>query len=74
MLSDAAATAAAAVTGAAHYCRKYNHDSLVPGSVLPEGQLHWTATTTLLYPMICSSAGLVAGLFGIGGGESYYER
>ncbi|WIA31149.1 hypothetical protein OEZ86_001161 [Tetradesmus obliquus] len=48
--------------------RKYNHDDLAPGHVLPEGQLHWTATTTLLYPAICSSAGLVAGLFGIGGG------
>jgi uncharacterized membrane protein YfcA len=60
----------AAAAAAAHGCRKYNHDRLAPDSLLPEGQLHWTATTTLLYPMICSSAGLVAGLFGIGGGES----
>lgn len=48
--------------------RKYNHDSLPEGSQLQEGELHWTRRTTILYPLLCSSAGLIAGLFGIGGG------
>eukprot|EP00775_Hariotina_reticulata_P007850 gene7850-8047_t len=48
--------------------KKYRHDELPPGVLLPEGQLHWNRSTTLLYPMYCSAAGLIAGLFGIGGG------
>jgi uncharacterized membrane protein YfcA len=31
-------------------------------------ELKWTAVNTILYPAICSIAGLVAGLFGVGGG------
>ena len=30
--------------------------------------IRWTDKTTIIYPMICSIAGLVAGLFGVGGG------
>ncbi len=38
------------------------------GWVWTEGDVHWTPAATLIYPAICSLAGLVAGLFGIGGG------
>lgn len=31
-------------------------------------QVTWTPRTTVLYPAICSLAGLVAGMFGVGGG------
>ncbi|KAF6251261.1 hypothetical protein COO60DRAFT_1562023 [Scenedesmus sp. NREL 46B-D3] len=32
------------------------------------GGIHWTAHNSLLYPLLCSTAGIVAGLFGVGGG------
>lgn len=31
-------------------------------------QVAWTPRNTVLYPAICSIAGLVAGMFGVGGG------
>lgn len=33
-----------------------------------EGEIEWTPRNTIVYPLICSLAGLVAGLFGVGGG------
>ena len=33
-----------------------------------EGDVQWTERATIIYPAVCSLAGLVAGLFGIGGG------
>ena len=33
-----------------------------------EGDVEWDARTTLLYPLICSFAGVAAGVFGVGGG------
>ena len=33
-----------------------------------EGDVDWNPVTTLAYPAICSVAGLVAGMFGVGGG------
>lgn len=53
-------------------CRKYRHDDLPPGTEPAEGELHWTKRTTILYPLLCSTAGLIAGLFGIGGGEAQH--
>lgn len=32
------------------------------------GAIHWDASRTVVFPLICTSAGLFAGLFGIGGG------
>uniref|UniRef100_A0A383VY93 Membrane transporter protein n=1 Tax=Tetradesmus obliquus TaxID=3088 RepID=A0A383VY93_TETOB len=32
------------------------------------GGIHWTPRNSLLYPALCSTAGVVAGLFGVGGG------
>ncbi len=33
-----------------------------------EGDVRWNATSTLKYPLICTLAGVFAGMFGIGGG------
>ena len=38
------------------------------GYVWHEGDVEWNAVTTLTYPAICSLAGVVAGMFGVGGG------
>jgi hypothetical protein len=38
------------------------------GCLSAAGQVGWTARTTLLYPLYCTTAGLIAGLFGVGGG------
>jgi len=32
------------------------------------GDVEWNSVTTLTYPAICSMAGLIAGMFGVGGG------
>merc|ERR1712086_842154 len=33
-----------------------------------EGDIHWDDRATVVYPLICSVAGMCAGMFGIGGG------
>lgn len=33
-----------------------------------EGDVQWTPRSTLLYPALCTFAGLCAGVFGVGGG------
>jgi len=33
-----------------------------------EGDIHWDERATIVYPLICSVAGMCAGMFGIGGG------
>lgn len=33
-----------------------------------EGDVQWTSRSTLLYPALCTFAGLCAGVFGVGGG------
>lgn len=38
------------------------------GLVPEEGDIIWTPRTTLTYPAMCSIAGIVAGMFGVGGG------
>lgn len=38
------------------------------GHVFGEGEIQWDATTTITYPLICTLAGIFAGLFGVGGG------
>jgi uncharacterized membrane protein YfcA len=30
--------------------------------------VEWNSVTTLTYPAVCSIAGLIAGMFGVGGG------
>lgn len=38
------------------------------GHEYAEGDVVWTARTTLLFPALCTGAGLAAGIFGVGGG------
>eukprot|EP01024_Parvocaulis_polyphysoides_P073731 TRINITY_DN9505_c0_g2_i9.p1 TRINITY_DN9505_c0_g2~~TRINITY_DN9505_c0_g2_i9.p1 ORF type:complete len:385 (-),score=26.68 TRINITY_DN9505_c0_g2_i9:268-1422(-) len=38
------------------------------GGVLNDQEVHWNPMNTIKFPMICSLAGLVAGMFGVGGG------
>lgn len=33
-----------------------------------DGEVQWDERTTIIYPAICSLAGLIAGMFGVGGG------
>ena len=33
-----------------------------------EGDMHWSERNSLVYPAISSLAGLIAGMFGVGGG------
>jgi uncharacterized membrane protein YfcA len=33
-----------------------------------EGDVHWTLKRSIIYPLLCSTAGLFAGMFGVGGG------
>jgi hypothetical protein len=43
--------------------------SSVQAGITPHvGDITWTQTTTIVYPMICSLAGVIAGMFGVGGG------
>ncbi|CAJ1367695.1 unnamed protein product [Effrenium voratum] len=38
------------------------------GHDFQESEIRWTAATTVRYPLLCSVAGVLAGLFGVGGG------
>lgn len=51
----------------AYLLRKY-HVKARYGWEWTEGDVQWNERATLIYPAVCSLAGLVAGLFGIGGG------
>ncbi len=39
-----------------------------PGFAPAEGEVVWTRRATIVYPALCTSAGVVAGMFGVGGG------
>eukprot|EP00884_Botryococcus_braunii_P020922 jgi/Botrbrau1/7513/Bobra.0019s0004.1 len=38
------------------------------GYLWQEGDIEWTSRSSIIFPILCSSAGIVAGAFGIGGG------
>jgi hypothetical protein len=43
--------------------------ALLQVGIMPErGDIVWDPKTTVLYPAMCSFAGLIAGMFGVGGG------
>ena len=44
------------------------HAKLAAGYIWYEGDVEWSERNTVLYPAICSLAGVVAGAFGVGGG------
>jgi len=50
------------------YLLRLHHIKEVVGYPYVEGDIQWTPRATIIYPAICSGAGLCAGLFGIGGG------
>lgn len=35
--------------------------------VLPAGDIRWTHSNSVIFPTICSLAGVIAGMFGLGG-------
>lgn len=45
-----------------------HHDKLRQGYCFTQGEVQWTAENTIRYPAICALSGLMAGLFGVGGG------
>jgi uncharacterized membrane protein YfcA len=47
---------------------KEHEDKISSGHAFTEGEIKWDSTTTITYPLICTVAGLFAGLFGVGGG------
>ena len=51
----------------AHLVRGY-HAREAADYAWQEGDVAWDERNTLIYPAICSLAGLVAGAFGVGGG------
>lgn len=48
-------------------CRKY-HKQIDAGYEWQEGDIAWNERNSLVYPAVSSLAGLVAGMFGVGGG------
>lgn len=48
-------------------CRKF-HKQAGAGYCWQEGDIQWTERNSLVYPAVSSLAGLVAGMFGVGGG------
>jgi hypothetical protein len=69
-----AATAMAPVTilvllGVREYLVSKDHKRTSALSNAPaEGDVAWTRKTTIVYPALCTFAGVVAGMFGVGGG------
>jgi uncharacterized membrane protein YfcA len=50
-----------------HLLKSYRIKQQV-GFTYQEGDVEWDNKTTIVYPVICTAAGLCAGMFGIGGG------
>jgi len=48
-------------------CRKF-HRQAEAGYCWQEGDIQWTEHNSVVYPAVSSLAGLVAGMFGVGGG------
>mmetsp|Transcript_34669 Transcript_34669/g.44714 ORF Transcript_34669/g.44714 Transcript_34669/m.44714 type:complete len:587 (+) Transcript_34669:14-1774(+) len=50
------------------YLTKRHNLKVKMGYEFVEGDVHWDDRATLLYPLLCTAAGVLAGLFGVGGG------
>lgn len=48
-------------------CRKF-HRQVAAGYDWSQGDIQWSERNSILYPAVSSLAGLVAGMFGVGGG------
>jgi uncharacterized membrane protein YfcA len=51
-----------------HYLTKRHQLKLKMSYEFVEGDVLWDDRATLLYPVLCTAAGVLAGLFGVGGG------
>eukprot|EP00208_Stichococcus_sp_RCC1054_P001671 CAMPEP_0206145512 /NCGR_PEP_ID=MMETSP1473-20131121/27613_1 /ASSEMBLY_ACC=CAM_ASM_001109 /TAXON_ID=1461547 /ORGANISM="Stichococcus sp, Strain RCC1054" /LENGTH=522 /DNA_ID=CAMNT_0053541757 /DNA_START=144 /DNA_END=1709 /DNA_ORIENTATION=- len=60
-------TAVVSAGAAVWLTRKYTAKTRA-GQHLIKGEVAWTKRNTVVYPAVCSLAGLVAGMFGVGGG------
>lgn len=49
------------------FCRKYRRQ-VAAGYDWSQGDIQWSERNSILYPAVSSLAGLVAGMFGVGGG------
>lgn len=57
------------ITLGVRYYLVSRHRALVrAGYTFIRGDIQWTEKNTIKYPLICSTSGLVAGMFGVGGG------
>lgn len=45
-----------------------HHEKVRKGYYFVQGEVQWNAESTIRYPAICAISGLMAGLFGVGGG------
>jgi uncharacterized membrane protein YfcA len=54
--------------GRAHLLQRHEQKQNLGYCFYVEGDIPWNARTTMIYPLLCGVAGLVAGMFGIGGG------
>jgi uncharacterized membrane protein YfcA len=54
--------------GYRNYLIKRENRKLELGFEFVEGDVHWDARNTTVYPVLCIFAGFFAGLFGVGGG------
>jgi len=45
-----------------------NKEKVRSGAEFKEGDITWDGRTTIIYPLVCTIAGVFAGLFGVGGG------
>lgn len=50
-----------------HACRTFRKQ-VASGYEWQQGDIHWSERNSIVYPAISSLAGLVAGMFGVGGG------
>jgi len=46
----------------------FRHMLITENTRFKTAKIQWDATTTIKYPMVCTIAGVFAGLFGVGGG------
>ena len=63
-----ASEASEAVAGLCRDLVRRHGVKLASKHLAEEGEVEWTPRNTVVYPAVCTLAGLVAGMFGVGGG------
>jgi hypothetical protein len=59
---------AAVVAFVRRHLMRQHEAKVKSGHTFVDGDVVWDSRTTIAYPLLCSTAGFVSGLFGIGGG------